>query len=174
MKIYKKQKNKKGYTLIEMSVVMVLIVLIASTLTSMLGQQVQFIRWWDTQKFIAEDAPLVNNMVVRLFSQADGFQVYDNTGAGTTANGDTLLLGFTNAGDGGKSFGRIQFDAATNSLEYSNMEDLGAGLVEVAGSTWTMASGVSGADFSVVNGIMELTLVGPFGGTITYAATPSL
>jgi prepilin-type N-terminal cleavage/methylation domain-containing protein len=172
MKVYVKNK-KKGYTLIEMSVVMVLIVLIASTLTSMLGQQVQFLNWWNTQKFIAEDAPLVNNMVVRLFSQADGFQVYDNTGAGTTANGDTLLLGFTNSDDGGKSFGRIQFDGV-DKLEYSNMEDLGAGLVPVAGSTWTMASGVSSATFSVAGGIMQLTLVGPYGGTITYAATPSL
>jgi prepilin-type N-terminal cleavage/methylation domain-containing protein len=38
------QKYRQGYTLIELSVVMVLVMLIASTLVGLLTQQVQFFR----------------------------------------------------------------------------------------------------------------------------------
>jgi prepilin-type N-terminal cleavage/methylation domain-containing protein len=182
MKILVKKK-KSGYTLIELSVVMVLIVLIAGTLTSMLGQQVQYLKWWNTQKFVSEDAPLVNNMVVRLFSQADAFRVHtsrtqalnQNVGALT---GNTMLLGFAQPGNNNanatKQWGMIEYDATNALIQYSSVTNTNGVLTIAADATWTMASGVADANFTVVNGILNLTLTGPYGGQLTYAATPSL
>ncbi|MFC5051632.1 type II secretion system protein [Rubritalea spongiae] len=190
MKVSTRNK-KKGYTLIELSVVMVLVIMIAGTLTSMLSQQVQFLSWWNTQKFIAEDAPLVNNMVVRLFSQADAFRVHNtqanalNGTGGTLAGGTAVMLGFSSP-NGGKEYGIINYNAANGSIEYSNVTNNNGILSIVNGDTWTMASGVAGAVFDVSNGtlngvnvagyegVIEFTLTGPYGGQITYAASPSL
>jgi len=168
-------RRPTGFTLVELSVVFVLVVLIASALVTMLKQQVQFSTWWNTQKFIVEDAPLANNMVVRVFGKADAFKIYsDKTaalagGAGTTANGTAMLVGYSQ-GDGSKKFGLVEFDGATNELKYNVLNDAGSGVV----SSWTIAGGVSAASFDVVNSTMQLTLTGPYGGQVTYAATPSL
>ncbi|MGJ8673210.1 prepilin-type N-terminal cleavage/methylation domain-containing protein [Rubritalea sp.] len=185
-----KPKSKKGYTLIELSVVMVLVVLIASTLTTMLNQQLQFLKWWNTQKFIAEDAPLVNNMVVRLFSQADAFRVCNDhaaalAGTGLTVTvdglganvyqGSAIIVGFSQSDGGDKRYGIISYNAVSQIIEYSIVTNIGGVLTIAAGDRWTMASNVASAVFSVQgSGIMQLTLTGPYGGQITYAASPSL
>lgn len=171
-----RQRARKGYTLIELSVVMVLVMLIASTLVAMLTQQTQFFRWWKTQDFIAEDAPLTNAMVVRLFAQADAFRIHRNRSSamdgtnGVTAGGRAMLLGFTE-GDGTKRKGVIWYARATGALWYGvvNEDDTMPNR-----NRWIIASGISDATFSVVNGTMQITLTGPYGGQLTYAATPSL
>lgn len=171
----KRQGGGKGYTLVELSVVMVLVILIASTLVTMLSQQVQFFKWWKTQDFIAEDAPLTNAMVVRLFAKADAFRIHstkDGALAGTggvTADGTAMLLGFTE-GDGTKRKGVIWFDG-DNSLWYGTVN---ADDTMPDGNTWRIASGIAAATFAVVDSTMQLTLTGPYGGQLTYAATPSL
>lgn len=176
-------KKKKGYTLIEMSVVMVLIVLIASTLSSMLGQQVQFMNWWNTQKFIAEDAPLVNNMVIRLFSNADAYRVHDGRTQALEQNvgeltGDTLLLGFAQPGNDSnnatKQWGLIEYDDTNDRVRYTAVTNTNGTLTVNDANTWTMASGVEDAAFTVANGVLRVTLTGPYGGQVTYAATPTL
>lgn len=185
-------KKRKGYTLIELSVVMVLVVMIASSLTAMLKQQVQFFVWWDSQKFIAEEAPLINSLVVRVFSNADAFRLHDTTAnalinaGGVTAGATCMVLGFAQA-DGSKEYGLIEFDAVNGELWFNTLEVSAAGglavAVDAAGSAirWKIASGIDTADFSVVNdpalgdnGMMNLTLTGPYGGEVTYAATPAL
>lgn len=172
-----KPSRKRGYTLIELSVVIVLVILIATTLVSMLQQQTQFIRWWKTQDFIAEDAPLTNAMVARLFSNADAFRLHDtqanailNTG-GVVAGGTAMTLGFTQP-DGTRVKGLLWFQ--NNELWYGVFNAAGTA-VPVANS-WRVAREVDTANssFSVVGGVMQLTLTGPYGGSATYAATPSL
>lgn len=169
----------RGYTLIELSVVMILVILISSTLVSMLAQQTQFFRWWQTQDFIAEEAPLTNAMVVRLFSNADAFRIHDTQAnaildaGGTTAGGAAMTLGFTEP-DGTKIKGILWFIPGTTELWYGVFN--AAGNAVPAGNTWRVARGIDTANssFSVVSGTMQLTLTGPFGGQVTYAATPSL
>lgn len=180
MKKFRKQTNRKrGFTLIELSVVMVLVVIISSTLTAMLGQQLQFFKWWHTQKFIAEDAPLINSLVVRIYSNADAFRIHSTkTGAlagtgGTQADGEAMLLGFSQA-NGETAYGIIEYDLANEKLIYNNVIVDAATGVKSQGGQWTIASGVADASFDIVDKTMQLTMTGPYGGQITYAATPSL
>ncbi|PQJ27557.1 prepilin-type N-terminal cleavage/methylation domain-containing protein [Rubritalea profundi] len=157
MKLFIIPKRRKGYTLIELSVVLVLVVLIASTLVSMLSQQVQFYTWWNTQRFIAEEAPLANNIVVRLFAKADTFRTVTNAGA------TSMQLGFVQ-NNGTTLYGVISYNAGTSSLQYSYD----------GGAAWNIASGLSAANFNTVGNTLQFTLTGPYGGQVTYAATPAL
>ena len=176
-----KFSSGRGYTLVELSVVMVLVVLIATTLVSMLSQQTQFIRWWKTQDFIAEDAPMTNAMVARLFSNADAFRIHTdqaaaiaNTGATT---GAAMTLGFTQP-DGSRVRGLLWFQSGE--LMYGNFNAAGTAIV----GSWRVAkdvntdtvAGVIQSSFAVdaVTGTMLLTLTGPYGGRATYGVTPSL
>ncbi|MEO1857999.1 MAG: hypothetical protein ABGY95_11645 [Rubritalea sp.] len=121
----------------------------------MLSQQVQFYTWWNTQKFIAEEAPLANNIVVRLFAKADTFRIE------TDAEGaSTMHLGFI--GDNGTTYGVVSYNAGV--LEYSYD----------GGSSWNIISGLSAADFYTVADTLQFKLTGPYGGEITYAAAPAL
>jgi prepilin-type N-terminal cleavage/methylation domain-containing protein len=144
-------KKRKGYTLIELSVVLVLIVMIAGILVSMLSQQVQFYTWWNTQKFIAEDAPLANNIVVRLFAKADTF----------SSNGSSMTLGFVEA-DGITRYGVISHAGST--LQYSYNDQ----------ASWDIVRGVPEVNFNTVGDTLQFTMTGPYGGQVTYAATPAL
>jgi len=148
--------------LIELSVVLVLIIMIAGTLVSMLSQQVQFYTWWNTQRFIAEEAPLANNIVVRLFAKADSFR---------TVN-DTMVLGFVQD-DGTTTYGELSYAAPTapatlGSLQYSYDNGVDTPV------PWDVARGLSSANFNTVGNTLQFTLTGPYGGQVTYAATPAL
>lgn len=180
MKNFRKiAKKKRGFTLIELSVVMILVVMISTTLGTMLSQQLQFFRWWHTQKFIAEDAPLINSLFVRIYSNADAFRIHSTkAGAlagtgGATADGAAMLLGFSQP-DGTTAYGVVEYDSAAQKLLYNNVTVDAATGDRSQGSQWTIASGVADASFDIVDSTMQLTMTGPYGGQITYAATPSL
>lgn len=173
MKVFKK---RKGYTLIELTVVLVLVMLIASSTLALFSQQVQFLNWWNTQKFIGEDAPFANSMIVRVFSKADAFKIYADratalggTGQGVTTGGGVIMLGFSQA-DGSKDYGLIEYDATNDKVDYHVLNDTASAVT----SSWTIVSEVANASFEVVGGVMQLTLTGPYGGQVTYAANPSL
>ncbi|WP_018970146.1 prepilin-type N-terminal cleavage/methylation domain-containing protein [Rubritalea marina] len=169
-------KKRKGYTLIELTVVMVLVMLIATATLGLFQQQIQFLNWWNTQKFIGEDAPFANSMIVRVFSKADEFKIYADqatalggTGVGTTAGGAVIMLGFSQA-DGSKDYGLIAYDAANDRVDFHVLNATATGI----DSSWTIVSGVANASFDVVGGVMQLQLTGSYGGQVTYAANPSL
>ncbi len=177
MKFSNNKKKRKGYTLIELTVVLVLVVLIATTLVSMLSQQVQFYTWWNTQKFIAEDAPLTNTLVVRLLAKADNGKIYTDKatalagGAGVTANGTVLLLDFAQA-DGATIHTLIEYDSAEEELRYNILNAAGSAV----DSSWVITSGVANASFDLLaDGVSyQFTLTGPYGGQLTFATSPSI
>lgn len=175
MKISTKDKTSKGFTLIELSIVMILVILIAGSLVTMMRQQVLFFKWWNTQNFIAEEAPLINSAVVRIFSNANNFTIFSDLNAittqqaGVTADGDAILLIFSQP-DGSSARGAIVFDSTEGELVYNNLNATGTSVT----SSWVIARGIEDASFDVVADTMQLTLKGPYGGELTYAATPTL
>lgn len=186
MKNYQKVCNqlqrplRRAFTLIEVTVVMILVVMVASTLTVMLSQQVHFLSWLNTQKFLVEKAPVTNNMMVRILSQADAFRIHRSKSEaladsnGVTSAGTVLVLGFSQP-DGSREYGLIDFSIAsgenTGELRYYVLEQDGA--TEV--SSWVISSGIGAVDFSISDeGVLIMQLTGPYGETIKYAASSSL
>lgn len=170
---------RRGFTLIEMTVVIVLAVLIASTGTMMMSQQVSFYKWLNAQSFVLEEAPIANSLVVRIMSQADAFRIHGTTADaladinGLTANGKVLVVGFAQP-NGDKEYGLIEFTtqagAATGSLKFHKLNTAGTSIV----SSWTITNGAANVDFSFQNGILIMDMTGPYGAQIQYAASSSL
>jgi len=170
---------KRGFTLIEMGVVLILSLLIASTSVTMLNQQVNFYQWLNSQNFLLQEAPVTNSLVVRILSQADAFRIHATQAEalsdtnGLTTGGQVLVVGFSQP-DGSQRYGILQFQRdvgdATGVLSYSPLNEAGTAV----NSTWTVTSGAADIEFGIDNGILIITMTGPYGGELTYAATSSL
>lgn len=170
---------RRAYTLIELSVVMVLVMLVASTLTTMLHQQLNFFGWLNTQNFLVEKAPVTNNMMVRILSQADAFRIHTSKADalsdinGVTANGSVLVLGFSQP-DGSREYGLVEFSKAsgknTGEIRYYTLNQAG----DTSVSSWRVSSGIADVKFGITNGVLIMELTCPYGGKIKYAASSSL
>lgn len=185
MKIYQHIPNRfigklrRAYTLIEISVVLVLIMLVASTLTTMLHQQLNFVTWLNSQNFLVEKAPITNNMMVRILSQADAFRIHNSKEDalsdvnGVTSGGSVLVLGFSQP-DGSREYGLVEFSREsgnnTGEIRYYTLNQAG----DTSVSSWRVSSGIADVQFGITNGVLIMELTGPFGGTIKYAASSSL
>jgi len=180
---------RRGFTLIEMTVVLVLAAVVAFASTMMLNQQVNFYRWLTAQNFILQEAPVANNLVVRILSQADAFRIHNNRADalsdtnGLTTGGTSLVIGFAKP-DGTRQFGLIEFNIvpgdATGVLTYTSLvrppivtptvlPDL------VVDSEWIITTGAANVTFGIdANGVLVMDMTGPKGGNIQYAASSSL
>lgn len=170
---------RRGFTLIEMGVVLVLSLLIASTSVTMLNQQVSFYQWLNSQNFLLQEAPVTNSLVVRILSQADAFRIHSieedalSDTNGLTTGGKVLVVGFSQP-DGSQRYGLLKFEKEdgdpTGIFSYSPLNEAGTAVA----STWTITSGAADIEFGIVNGILIIEMTGPYGGQLTYAATSSL
>ncbi len=170
---------RRGFTLIEATVALVLILLIAATSTTLLTQQFTYFRILQQQNFLVQDAPVINNMLSRILSQADAFRIHasetqaiDGTTAGALT-GNTLLIGYAQA-DGSRLFGLLTFIPPTNGnptgqLRFRNVNSTGT-----LGTPWILSSRVANVNFSIdAEGILLITLLDQFQSSITYAGIAS-
>lgn len=173
--------QKRGYTLVELTV-MILVGLIIATMTlTLLNNQIASFGIIKTQNFLVADAPQINNTLNRIVSRANSFRLYptftDVTNATnpTINNAQTLVLLFQSSGQAGAlnaapTFGVIGFNAATNSLDYYSTNDLTT-LNQNTSPSWNISKQVNNVNYNVINGVLRLTITGPNGGTITYSTT---
>ncbi|WP_346189962.1 hypothetical protein [Rubritalea halochordaticola] len=153
--------------------------MIAATSTTMISQQVSFYSRLSAQKFVLEEAPIANSMMVRILSQADAFRIHGSRANaladtnGLVANGTVLVVGFAQP-DGSREFGLIEFTrdpaASTGDLVFSKLSEDASTVV----SSWTITGGASNVTFGIQNGILIMNMTGPNGGNIQYAASSSL
>ena len=175
------KRSPRGFTLLELTMVMMLAMAIATATMSLMQQQISFLRISKAQNFLVEEAPEVNNAISKLMGHADAFRIHTTFStalAGSNAvtdDGTILVLGFTNPQTGAKDFGLITFesDGDDNYLGYYNVDQFGAPPIE-GNPDWIISRRVNAANFFVENGVFRMTLTGPSGETITYSGTPRL
>ena len=66
-----RQRRKRGYTLIELTVAMAVGLAIAAMTLTLAMQQFSFLRIFRAQEFLTYEAPVVNNFVVKLINRVD-------------------------------------------------------------------------------------------------------
>lgn len=172
---------RRGFTLIEATVVMLLVFLISSISLAMLNQQFLFYQTLQRQNFLVQEAPVINGLLSRILSQADAFRLHaneaqalDQSGA-VIAGGNTILLGYAQA-DGSRNYGMITFVApadgqTTGELIYTNITDIST---ETTSDSWVISSQVANAAFAIDgDGILTLTLGDQFQSQVTYAGIAS-
>ena len=175
------QSKKSGFTLVEMTVVIIFGMAIAGAGLALLNQQIRITRLFNQQNFILTEAPQINNTLVTLLGKADAIRLHDNfSDAVANTNpvlteGNTLVAAFRNF-DNTFTFGIINLEtvAGRQRLNYYSFDPNASPPTNpTQGSpSWTVSRKVTDADFSLVNGLFQTTLTGPNAEQITYTISP--
>ncbi len=165
---------RRGFTLIELSVAIMLGLATGTMVLSLFSQQLGFLRIFRAQGFLTEEAPIISMYVSRMVGKAERFRLHDtvaNALAGTNARltaSPVLLLNFRQP-DGVMRAAILSFEnkGTGNALYYY--------IVPVSGvlgtPEWTVTKAPANVSFAMVNGVLRMTLTGPNSEEITYSGT---
>lgn len=173
MKISLKRK-RRGFTLIELSIAIMLGLATGTMVIALFNQQLAFLKIYQAQNFLTDEAPIISVYVSRLVGKADRFRLHDNvadalSGARPrTIASPVVVLNFRQP-DG------------TMRATILSFENRGAGLalyyyvVPTSGvlgePQWTISKKPAGVLFSLDQGVLRMALTGPAGEKITYSGT---
>ncbi len=175
-------RKKRGFTLVEMTVVIAVGLGIASAGSLLLNQQLTTIRIFRQQDFILREAPAINRSLTSILDRADAIRLHSNFSDAVndirpTLSGANALVAAFEAPDGTATFGIIHFRTAPDGTQrldyYSSFDPSVTPLPLAANPSWNISRNVSNVDFSLVNGLFQLTLTGPNSEMITYTISPN-
>ena len=165
---------RRGFTLIELSLALMMAMVTGSMVLALFNQQLAFLRMYQTQNFLTEDAPLISMHVSRLLGKAERFRLHDTVAdalAGTNARltaSPVLVLNFR------------QLDGTLRASILS-FENRGAGaalyyyVVPVSGvlgtPQWYVSKKPTNVSFTMEQGVLRMILTGPAGEQIVYSGT---
>lgn len=169
------RRPHRGMTLIEMSIAIGIGMLTSGILMAVFNQQLTFLKIFKAQNFLTDEAPMISTYVSKLIGQADRFslhptlinakdEVNQRLGASTVArlyyrqpDGSyrSAILSFENLGSG-------------NQLYYYVVPFNGGPLED---PEWSVTSVPKAVSFAVVDGVLRMTLTGPYDEVITYSGT---
>ncbi len=159
-----------GFTLLEMSSAMAVLMILSSALLAMLQQHVLLMQLSQRQSFLTSEAPKIGNLLIRIMNGADHYFIYADKAA-ALGNGVPIL--------GGGSAVKLFFNSATQtfsscvlSVELTSSGPALRCYTPQNGGTataWTVSGKVASAEFFNADGILAVTLHGPNGELITYS-----
>ena len=172
------QSKKSGFTLIEMTVVIIFGMALSAIGLMLLNQQVHTARVFSQQDFILSEAPQINSSLVSLLGKADAIRLhadFNNAVANTNpilTGAKTMVAAFRNY-DNTTTFGIISLEtvAGQQRLNYYYYDPAQTAPTQ-ANPSWTISRKIADADFSLVNGLFETTLTGPKSEQISYTISP--
>ena len=173
-------KLKSGFTLVEMTVVIVFGMALATTGLALLNQQINTVRIFNKQDFILSEAPQINNSLVSLLSQAQAIRLHNtfadaiNDQNPVLTGGKVLVAAYPDI-SGSPTFGIINLEdvAGQNHLTYYILDRSQATLPTLGNPSWTISRKLEDVDFNLVQGLFETTLTGPKSERITYTISPN-
>lgn len=166
---------KKGFTLIEMTVAIVVGLMVATISLTLFNSQLASYRILNTQNFLVREAPQINNTLNRIVSRANFFRMYASLGdaeSGQNAvieDGKVLALKFSGTDDVNHSFGVIAFDDQNGRLDYYQVTSMAE--LAVATPNWNISTQVNDVTFFVENGVLRIKLAGPNDEEIIYSTS---
>lgn len=168
------RKKIRAFTLLELSIALMMGMLTGSMVLALFNQQLAFLRIYRAQNFLGEEAPLITTYVSKLVGEADRFRLHDSlSDARTGANprltpSPVIVLNFRQP-DGTMRASILSFENLGNGLALNYY------IVPTTGSLgspqWTISRRPSNVQFSVDQGVLRMTLTGPAGEQIIYSGT---
>ena len=162
------RRRQAGFTLIEISIAMAIMLILGVTLILMLQGHVRFLEMFRQQAFLSAEAPKIGNLLGRIMNQADHFFVYATTDDAMAETDPILTPGtavrlFFKSPDQVTTSGVIAVvnDAGDYSLRYYSQPPDDT-------QFWDISTRIEGANFLSDQGILSITLLGPSGEVITY------
>jgi prepilin-type N-terminal cleavage/methylation domain-containing protein len=164
--------SKRGFTLIELSIgIMVGLMIGAMTLT-MLNQQITFLKIFRAQSFLNEEAPIISHHVSKLFINAERYRLHaslEDAIAGDDpqlTESPVVVLNFRQP-DGTLRAGILSFEdrGDGNALYYYVVPLTGV----LGDPEWAITTKPTNVSFFVESGIIRTRLTGPAGEVITFS-----
>jgi prepilin-type N-terminal cleavage/methylation domain-containing protein len=167
---HRTRPNRHGFTLMEVSTAMGLMVILSGALVVMLQQHLSFMGMAQKQSFLAKEAPQIGNILGRIFQQADHFFIYTSResalsgGTPVIENGGAVRLFFKTAVQTSQErLIAAETDSNGTSLRFYTPQPDGTE------TSWLICQRLQGATFNANEGILTVTLTGPNGEEITYS-----
>ena len=169
-------KKRRGYTLIELTLAMMMGMMLSAMVLALFNQQLAFLRIFQAQNFLTAEAPVISNYVSRVVARADGFRLYDSLGdiaAGNPVMADApvLLLRFREASGGFRACVLSYENPGTGQGLYYRVVNTGGVVSE---PQWALTTKPSDVSFSIEQGILRVRITGPNGEEIVYSGTQQL
>jgi hypothetical protein len=168
------QTARRGFTLIELTIAMVLGIAIGGMVISLFNQQLVFLNLYHSQSFLTEEAPLISMNVSKIIGKADRFRLHDSmedalSGANPRlTNSPVVVLNFRQP-DGTLRAAILSFeDRGTGPALYHYVVPVSGVL---AAPQWFISNKPANVGFSIEQGVLRMTLTGPAGEQITYSGT---
>jgi hypothetical protein len=164
-------------TLIELSIAIGFGLSFAGVSLALMQQQLTFLSIYRNQAFLAEEAPLISAHMSRLIGKAERFRLHASVTealAGTNPRlneSPVLVLNFRQP-DGSVAASMLSFEnrGSGPALYLYNIPTAGA----LPPPAWYITKAPRNVSFSVVGGILRMTLTGPQGESVTYSGAMTL
>lgn len=163
------RRRSGGFTLLETSAAMSVMLALGVAMLVMLQQHISFMDLTRQQSFLTNDAPQVGHLVGRLFAKADHFFVYESRAAAASgaspvlSNGRAARLFYVTAD--GRTREQWLVAETVNGRTALVCRTPRADGTEFA---WTVCTGLGGAVFQCEEGVLGVTLNGANGEQISY------
>lgn len=165
-------KLRRAFTLIEMTVVIIIGLMVGSMVMALFNQQLAFLNIFKMQSFLSEEAPIVSRHVQNLVGKSERFRLHDSVADALAGTNPRLTLSPVCV---------LNFRQADGTMRASilSFEDLGDGpalyyyVVPVSGvmgpPEWAVTNKPSNVEFFMDQGILRTRFTGPQGEQIIYS-----
>ncbi len=164
--------NKRGFTLVELSIGILVGLLVGAMTLTMLNQQLTFLKIFRAQSFLNEEAPIISHHVSKLFINAERFRLHaslEDAMAGDDpqlTDSPVVVLNFRQP-DGTLRAGILSFeDRGDGDALYYYVVPLSGVLGD---PEWAITTRPTNVSFFVESGIIRTRLTGPAGEVITFS-----
>ena len=163
---------RSGFTLIELSLAIMMGMVTSSMVLALFNQQLAFLKIYQTQNFLTEEAPVISMQVSRLLGRAERFRLHDTvadalTGTNTRLTASPVVVLNFRQPDGVVRAAILAFEnlGSGSALYFYVVPTNGV----MGAPQWYISKRPSNVAFTVETGILRMTLTGPNGEVITYS-----
>ena len=167
-------KARRGFTLIELSIAIVIGIAIGGMVISLFNQQLAFLRLFRAQSFLMEEAPVISQYVSKLVGKADRFRLHDSLedallGANPRLTASPVVVLNYRQPDGVVRASILSFEdrGSGPALYYYVVPTSGV----LAAPQWHVTNKPTDVSFGMQEGVLRMTLTGPAGEQIIYSGT---
>lgn len=163
---------RRGFTLLELTITMMVGLTVGATVLAMFNQQVAFLRIFRAQSFLNEEAPLISNHVSKLLLGAERYRLHASlqdalAGANPRLTDSPVCVLNFRQPDGSIRAGILSFEdrGQGNALYYYVVPVSGV----LTAPQWAITTQPADVDFFVQSGILRTRLTGPAGEELTFS-----
>lgn len=166
------RRIRRGFTLLELTVAIMVGMTVGATVLAMLNQQVAFLKIFRAQSFLNEEAPIISNNVSKLLLTAERFRLHASVADALAGKNPRLtdspvcVLNFRQP-DGTVRAGILSFeDRGQGKALYYYVVPVSGVLAE---PQWAITKAPANVSFSVESGIIRTRLTGPAGEELSFS-----